>query len=134
MLFVGLSVLSAGVILSGCLSSTATPQAELEENAKKSVRVQMQPLLKATYGKVLNDEELEKLEECVASNVISQLNQNEKLFLGGSATEKVAVLKESKADTESAIDKVKLTSDESKAAIKTCSVAIGVAKAIEKIK
>lgn len=114
----------------GCLSNSPTPQAEVEKNAKENIMKANDTLYNEIYGKVLKIEDSQKLNECVAGILVSKLTQDEKLFLGGSTAEKAQVSESAK----SVLDKVKPTSSESKEAIKTCSVTLGVAKAISKVK
>ena len=114
----------------GFFSNSPTPQLELEKNVERNIAEKNEVVFKETYGKVVNEVDAQKLNECVAAALTKQLTQNEKLFLGGSAKERL----ETKDASESALKKISITSSESKAAIKTCSAAIGVAKAIGKIK
>ncbi|MCX2717205.1 hypothetical protein OQH61_05585 [Helicobacter sp. MIT 21-1697] len=125
-----LSLVACAAILAGCLSSSPTPQAELEKNVERNIAAKNELLFKETFGKALNEEDAQKLNECVAAALTTQLTQNEKLVLGGNAKEKL----EAKNDLESASKKITIASSESKAAIKTCGTTLGVAKAISKIK
>ena len=76
-----LSLVACAILFAGCLSSLPTLQADLEESAKTQVAQQIQKPLELTYGKVLNEEELVSLNQCVSGEIVRQLTQEEKLFL-----------------------------------------------------
>ena len=95
-----LSLVACAILFAGCLSSLPTLQADLEESAKTQVAQQIQKPLELTYGKVLNEEELVSLNQCVSGEIVRQLTQEEKLFLGGSAVEKASVVESAKSTAQ----------------------------------
>lgn len=115
------------VLLSGCLSTGPTPQDQLEANTQKNISTYTKPALDKAFEKaikedVLNEEELEKLNVCIAQEMTKRLSQEEKLFLGGNVQEKASA----KGATETLKEKVKPTSQEMKESLGTCSVALGL--------
>lgn len=64
----------------GCFSNSPTPQLELEKNVERNIAEKNEVVFKETYGKVVNEVDAQKLNECVAAALTKQLTQNEKLF------------------------------------------------------
>ncbi len=124
-----LPIIGAAVLLAGCLSSGPTPQAELEQNSQENIYTYTKPGIDELYKKVLNEKELEDLNACVAKEMTKRLSQEEKLFLGGNAQEKL----QAKDAINSLKDKAKPTSKEMKESVGLCSVSVGIEKAIKKI-
>lgn len=124
-----LPIIGGAVLLAGCLSSGPTPQAELEQNSQENIYTYTKPGIDELYKKVLNEKELEDLNACVAKEMTKRLSQEEKLFLGGNAQEKL----QAKDAINSLKDKAKPTSKEMKESVGLCSVSVGIEKAIKKI-
>ncbi len=124
-----LPIIGGAVLLAGCFSNGPTPQAKLEENAAGSIYTYTKPGIDELYKKVLNEKELEDLNACVAKEMTKRLSQEEKLFLGGNAQEKL----QAKDAIETLKEKAKPTSKEMKESVGLCSVSVGIEKAIKKI-
>lgn len=124
-----LPIIGGAVLLAGCFSSGPTPQAKLEENAAGSIYTYTKPGIDELYKKVLNEKELEDLNACVAKEMTKRLSQEEKLFLGANAQEKL----QAKDTIETLKEKAKPTSKEMKESVGLCSVSVGIEKAIKKI-
>lgn len=125
-----LHIIGGVVLLSGCLSKGPTPQAELEKNSQEHIYAYTKPGIDELYKKILNEKELEDLNMCVAKEMTKKLSQNEKLFLGGNAQEKI----QAKDAANSLKDKAKPTSKEMKESVGHCSIAVGIEKVLKKLK
>ena len=125
---VSLSVL--GIIFGGCLSVEPSTPAERNENSQKAVAAYTKEPLEMLYGKVFTDPaDLEKLNACVAQNIVSKLSESEKYFLGGNATEKA----EHKDALSTLKEKMKPNSPEIKESLKVCSVTLSMQKLLGKL-
>lgn len=121
----GLGVCVA-LFCAGCVGTEPTPQADIEANAKAEVAKIFQKPIETTYGKVLkNPDDISSLNDCVSSEIVAALNENEKLFLGGDIMDKATL----GGDVAKAVGKkLIITSPEAKAAIKSCSISLGMSK------
>lgn len=120
-------IVGGAMLLAGCLSAGPTPQDELIANSHSSIATFTKPGIDKLYEKVLNEEEREKLNNCVAIEMVKKLSAEELLYLGGNAQEKLSA----KDALSTLQDKAKPTSKEMKESIKVCTVAVGLEKAID---
>ncbi|TLD79817.1 hypothetical protein LS68_009495 [Helicobacter sp. MIT 05-5293] len=112
----------------GC-AQTQPSNETLDQQVEKKLREYTQPAVDKLYSKVLSTEEAESLNACVAKNFTSKLTQEEKLFLAGSAAEKVQY-----KDAASTIaQKAKPTSTQMKEVTKYCVTELGIKKVASKI-